>query len=535
MADFNAFVIIFLIIFIIWLPQAIYQILVWSYWWQVKEYRLDRFWIFLKTADGRQKLGLNIIILKFIVLVFSFIYIPISLLLFFYQDLILIKDLFQKRARKPVITKRINKIYITGFFGIVLTIFAFYFLGFRRALLLGEFALILTPYVGILWTIPIVKRVKKEEIQKAKAVLSKIKPTVIGITGSYGKTTTKEFVAHLLSQKFITAKTEGSENTEFGIARKTQKNVFNGTKFFVVEMGAYKKGEIRKLADIVNPSIGIITGIEEQHLSLFGSLQDIKDAKYELIESLPKEGIALFNLTNEYCRGLYQKARQANNSWKILGYYAGQKRINFNEKPDIVLTPEKISSAGCEFELEYENENKRFYAPIKGLHLLQNLAAAILVARQFGLSWKMIKRGIETLVMPEGTMNVYRIKNNVLVIDDSRNSNPSAFSSALDYLSLIEGKKKVVITNGIIELGDSSDYIHFRLGKEMKHSIDKILLTNKDFYESFKKGLGKYIYKLVLIDERFALKNIEKILTEGNCVVLLEGRLPSLLTQKFKN
>jgi len=132
-------------------------------------------------------------------------------------------------------------------------------------------------------------------------------------------------------------------------------------------------------------------------------------------------------------------------------------------------------------------------------------------------------------------MNVYRIKNNVLVIDDSRNSNPSAFSSALDYLSLIEGKKKVVITNGIIELGDSSDYIHFRLGKEMKHSIDKILLTNKDFYESFKKGLGKYIYKLVLIDERFALKNIEKILTEGNCVVLLEGRLPSLLTQKFKN
>ena len=532
MVDFTTIIIIYLIIILLWLPQAVYQILTWTYWWQIKEYRFDRFWVFLKTSYGREKLGLYSICLKFLALILGVFYLPIPFFIFAFQDILFLRNVFLRRVRIPVVTERVEKIFVTSFFAMVITIFVL--LDPRKvlgSLLFGEMLLLITPYVGILWTIPIVNKTKRKEIEKAKKVLSLVNPTVVGITGSYGKTTTKEFVAHLLSQKYTTAKTEGSENTEFGIARKTFKNVVKGTKFFVVEMGAYKAGEIKKLAGIVRPTIGIITGIEEQHLSLFGSLENIKKAKFELIESLPKGGVAIFNYSNKYCRELAGWATKLPTKLEVLGYYVKNKGNKEDINTDIFSEVLSVNREKISFKVALGEEQKKLSANLPGLHFLENLTCAVLVAKFLGVSWKDIEKGCKSIAVPENTMDVYKLKSGSIIIDDTHNSTPLAFESALKYLSYFKDKKKVVITSGIIELGVTSESVHERIGNIMSENIDKIILTNSDFYESIKSGLGDKSNRLILGNDRSLDSEIAKIITSEKSVILLEGRLPTIILE----
>jgi len=525
MVDNNLKINSFLLLFTLWLLQAVYQVLCWTYWLQVKEYRLDRFWVFLKTSDGRRRLGLIIIFLKFLFLAFFNEFPLFFFSLIFYIDTLFLKDLVERRIKKPVVTERIKKIWLTSLFGFVIVFLT-------RNFLWGEVLSILTPFLGIFLTIPIVNRVKKEEIRKALKVLNRVKPIVIGITGSYGKTTTKEFVAHLLSQKFKTAKTEGSENTEFGIARKTYKNVVKGTKFFVVEMGAYRKGEIAKLAKIVNPQVGIITGIEEQHLSLFGSLENIKNTKFELIEALPENGVAIFNLSNKDSQELAQKARLIK-GLKVFGYYVGSKandRVSADIFSKVVsATPEKIN-----FKVFYNNEMRKLTANLTGIHFLENLTAAILVARHFGVPWKNIKKGCKSIKIPENRMEVYKLKTGSVVINDTYNSTPRAFESALKYLSLFKRKKRIVVTSGVIELGNVSDIFHRKIGEELAKFSDYVFLTNKDFYKSISLGMGRKKSKLILGEEAEIREKLIKLVKTNKNVFLLEGRIPASILEIFK-
>lgn len=526
---------------LIWLPQAIHQVLNWTYWWQVKEYRFDRFWLFLGTKEGRRKLDLNFIIIKLVFIFFAnfaFVFVYLTIALLSLKDFVFLKDLFWKKVRKPELTLRAKEILATNL--MVLLIVILYVLAAEtisqvlKSFIFGEFALLVASYIGILWTIPLVNRTKAEEIKKAKMVLAEVKPTVIGVTGSYGKTTTKDFIAYLLSQKYKVAKTEGSENTEFGIARKTYKNVSPSIKFFVVEMGAYKRGEITKLADIVKPSIGIITGIEPQHLSLFGKIGNIMKAKFELVESLPENGVAIFNLSNKFCRKLAKTAKKSKVNLKVLGYYVKDKVDKAYDGADIVAEVSDVNYEKVSFRLQYKNETKKFSVRLPGVHFVENLACAILVAKLFGLTWSEIEKACQNVAVPQSTMNVYKLKSGSVIIDDTHNSTPLAFESAVKYLSYFRKRKKYVVTSGIIELGDMSDLIHRKLGRLMSKTVDKIFLTNPDFYPSIKAGLEKKDKKLVLVGEDSALE-MYNIIESGGAVILLEGRLPVKIAQVFRS
>jgi len=179
-----------LVIILFWLPQAIYQVLNWTYWWQVKEYRFDRFFVFLKTKDGKEKLDLIPIFLKLsilIIAIFKPLFIWLGLFLLILVDLKLFRETAQKSIRKPIVTERVKKILATCLLGIILTLLVYwYFNNIAFSLFIGEVLLLLSPLAGMLWTIPIVNKIKIEEIEKAQKVLKKIKPTVIGITGSTG-------------------------------------------------------------------------------------------------------------------------------------------------------------------------------------------------------------------------------------------------------------------------------------------------------------------------------------------------------------
>lgn len=498
-----------LVVLLAWFPQAISQLLGWIYWWQVKEYRFDRFKVFLTSRDGMRSLGLLFIIAKFLVLLISYFWGNFLLLfaLLLFLDGKLLFEVVQRRLRRPIFTLRAAELFLTGILFILLTILFVFggFSDFAGVLAFGEVGLVGAPIVGILWTAPLVFLSKVGAIKQARGRLAKVGPVVVGVAGSYGKTTTKEFIAQLLATRYKTAKTLRHENTEFGVARAAAQ-IAADTQFFVVEMGAYKKGEIKKLADIVRPSVGVITGIEPQHAALFGSLSEIRRTKYELIKSLPEGGLSVFNWTNSYCRQLAKLARKR---WKVAKY--GNARI-------LSATAEGVA---------FEFSGRKLFAGVHGIHFVQNATAAIVVARHFGVTWLQIKEGLRQLRIPERTMTVVRVGNG-LVVDDSYNATPAGAGAAVKYLALFPDKKKVVISPGIIELGQYSDQIHQDLGRLAARVVDEMILTSDDFAQPIKKGFGGNALKVSVVDDVDALfSKMNSLLREG-AVVLLEGRTPLL-------
>jgi UDP-N-acetylmuramoyl-tripeptide--D-alanyl-D-alanine ligase len=542
-------------IIIFWFPQTIAQLLNWTYWWQVKEYRFDRFRLLLGSRDGRRNLGILKVSLKLFVILQSIFFPHLVSLFIIYQiiqpdpiyiDLIILSYLFSnlllplitfsmldisyvfklvnKNFRKPVFTQRAKRIVATGvLFSVLFVTVILFTRDYRHSLLFGELSLLASPYIGILLTIPSVNKAKKEDIEKARKRLKKVKPTVIGITGSYGKSSTKEFVSHLLAKRYKTAKTTGSENTEFGVARKTVKYVKKDTKFFVVEMGAYKKGEVKRLVDIVRPNVGIITGIEPQHLSLFGSIDQIMKTKYELVEGLSKGGIAIFNLSNNYCRKLYQKAKKDRPDLTLLSY-----GLNVKNAADISATVVSESDKGVAFEIKQDGVQKKMLSPIQGGHLVENLLAAILISRMFKIPWEDISLSCNNVKLQDKTMQVIKTKKGYTVVDDSYNSTPTGFKAALKHISSYKGKK-LVITPGIIELRELSGQIHKNIASDMvKVGVDNLILTNNDFFKYFKSN-PKLENKIDLITKRKDIKKIKKYLKKGS-VILVEGRVPKFVS-----
>ena len=508
---------------LIWFPQAISQTLLWLYWWQTKEYRWDRFKILLKSSEGRKKLKLNYIALKIALILLSCFIESLSwitILLFLILDCQLLLKIIKREIRRPNLTFRAGIILLISFIAILLTVIGTF------PLIIGELSLIISLVMGIILTALVVNQAKKKMLKKAKIKLEKIKPIVIGITGSYGKTTTKDFIAHLLSQKYPTAKTTGNKNTSIGIAQEIIKNLKHNSKFFVVEMGAYRRGEINTLTKIVHPQIGIITGIEPQHLALFGSLEEIKKTKFELIESLPAKGIAIFNFANSYCRQMARQAKKLKSKLRILSYGTQAKVI-------------AITTRGITFEIKKDKTKQRVSVPVAGVHLVENLSAAILIARIFDVSWAQIKQGCQTITTPQKTMQVYQLKNGATIIDDSYNTNPQGFQAALNYLSLFNKKKKIIFTPGIIELGKSSSKIHQKIGQLMAQTVDEIILTNQEFADDIKKGLGKEAVKFKIIERSKKQQNqFLKLINNPNSVILWEGRVPQNLInliEKIKN
>ena len=532
-----------LVILLAWFPQAVRQVLAWIYWWQVKEYRLDRFKVFLLRSDGRKNLEFGLIGFKLLVFLLAVVFHQVFWMIFavlLALDLKLLLEIINRKSRRPVFTQRARWITASSliFIFVIITTGAFWLEKDNLILIyiVGELSLLLAPVLGIFWTSPLVNVVKRKEIHKAKKRLQEIGPTVIGVTGSYGKTITKEFIAHLLSQKYKTAKTTGSENTELGIARKTVRFVKKGVEFFVVEMGAYKRGEIKVLTQIADPKVGVITGIEPQHLSLFGSLGEIKRTKFELIEALPKKGIAVFNLSNKYCRELAKKARRQFPDLRVFGYFLkGENKTNIAAEIESRIL--SVDIEGVTFEVKQGKTAKKLFAPVRGAHLIENLSGAILVARLFGLSWKQIREGCRSIQLPEKAMQTYKLRKGAYVVDDTYNATPKGFEAAVRYLLLFRDRKKVVITPGIIELGGVSEKVHKDLGKLMGDRIDEIIFTNREFVKSIEQGLGSKKKKLKVIEKPEKLIEEFVRFVDKNYVILLEGRLPKSLMdfiEKYK-
>ena len=439
----------------------------WLALWQRKEYRADRLKTHLQINEGRREF-LNLL------------------------------NLFTWQKKLPKFTLRIFLILIFVFIGSSQLFFLFLgnlvklifpFLGdqFPLSLFLSLLFLhLLTPLLialGVFLSFILTTWTKQLLFFWAKKKLNAAHPLVIAITGSFGKSATKEMLYRVLKKKFSVLKTEGNENTKNRIALLLI-NSLKKQQIFICEIGAYRKGEIKGICQLIKPTIGILTGIDAQHQALFGNLGNIKKAKYELIEALSKDGQAFFNSHNLYTR-------------------------------ELALQTKKVPV------LFFGNEEK-IKLPLWAKNYQENSQAALKVAEYLGLKRGEVLEILKNLKPFSHGLTFRKGRKGGLLIDDAYNANPTGFLSMLDFLAQeYPSYKKIVVTPGIIELGKASDEIHQKIGSKVRNIESSLVLTK----DNFKKALEKGYNRKIKVYKEEKLINFLKGKLEKETVILFEGRI----------
>lgn len=526
-------------ILVLWLQSAFFDTLSYCYTWQLKEYRIDRFKDFATTRQGQLRfLGYRFIWRAILALglytAFAHsTYLGYVVLTVLFLDLANnVSGIVRRKLVRPKITARSMTIVMVSLIaeGTVLVLTW----QLNLILLMLVFRFLITSGIVLVTSIP-VQFAKQVIIFLATKKLSKYKKlTVIGITGSYGKTSVKEFTAHILEAKLKVKKTPQNTNTDIGIAIFILRNSFDDIDAFVVEMGAYRMGEIKKICNMTKPSIGIITAIAEQHLSLFGSIENIQKAKFELLESLPEDGFAITNADNQYCASpldtITAKKRQT--------FGLGEEQIEHTNNPDFLITDIKTNLKGITWKGTYENIERIVEAPVLGDHQATNMAPALMVAAHMKIGGENAVERCKTLP------NNSKTSTNIIeygvsrVIDDSYNSNPKGFNAALDIMCKFPStERRVIVTRGMIELGSKSRELHEKIGEEIAFCADELIIITPDNVKPLKDGIDhikdKYKVEVKLIyDHKKLVKYIQQY-KDTPATILLENRIPALLRKEF--
>ena len=526
------------LIFIFWFVAVLKNILFWIYMWQTKEYRIDRMRVHFELPTSK-----NLILNKknaWLGILFLFSLAPFSLMRFSIAILVLVLYvLFSFRAMRQYQdnTIKIPRFTIRGslvVFGVIttyilLSIVVFIFI---NKMMVSWFLIadILIPlfvagFIGA--SHPVSIWIKNRIIKKATRKRERLKNLlVIGITGSYGKSSMKEILFTILKDNFNTIKTPKNINADIGIAKVFLKDATEKHDVFIVEMGAYKRGEIQKTTNMIKPQIGILTGINPQHISLFGSLQNIQKAKYELMESLPSKGLAIFNGDNENVRALY---RQCKNPKRL---YSTNPSIDHGSQKVLVS---EISNTPKGLEISvYEDgeENVILKAPLLGKHNATNIVGAVTVARELGIDYTDIKRALLKVKAPPHTLQLKKGIKDSIVIDDAYASNEDGVSAALKVLDTLKGNKKICILQPLIELGDSAERVHKKIANEIAKVCDYLIVTSRDYYsiilkEAIDNGMSKdNIFCLLRPQE--ALRKAQELINKDD-IVLVENRVSEVV------
>lgn len=343
---------------------------------------------------------------------------------------------------------------------------------------------LLTPFAlvaGNILMTPVEAFFRRRFIQQAKNVMNAIGPTVIGITGSYGKTTTKNFLRDILSARYKVYATPKSYNTMMGVCIAINRDLAQdySIEYFISEMGAYIPGEIQRLCYLTPPHISIVVEVGPQHLERFGSLENIAIAKYEIIKGLGPDGLGVFNWDNPYVREMYER-----------GYPNNRIAVSTMLSPEDVTVggPRFIASNiqesldGLIFDVTdvLKGEKVRFETALFGRHNALNLLLATAVAVHEGLSLREIALRVRTLQPTESRLVKQTTSAGITIINDSYSANPVGVVSSLNVLAMHTNGRRLVITPGMVELGDLHVDENRKLGEyAAKVATDIILVGEK--------------------------------------------------------
>ena len=508
--------IVIITILILFLIKLLRDCLYFAWLWQVKEYRMDRMKSYLKEDGQIIKNNIFYLVALFLILTFYFsqqVFIYLTLLFFTYTFYQILREIKSRTLKRPKFTLKIVSIF---FLEVI-----FYFLFFapswipvsagmtENLILLLLFLYLITPVlitVIILFTNPFFNFQKRRLIKKAGLKMRGLKKIKgIGITGSYGKTSTKEFLYAILSEKYKVIRTTGNNNTNIGVAYTVLNKVSDEYDYFICEMGAYKIGEIAEICNIVKPEIGILTGINEQHLDLFGSIENTIKAKFELIEALPEDGMAVLNGDNKYIESRIKNRRE--------GFSPTVKFFRAKAlAPSIKVYQDYVG---------FDFQNQIFKLNLLGKHYIENVLSAIMTAEYLGMNLDEIKNAVEKIKPAGFMMRKLSGPNNSIFIDDSYSANPDGVMAALDYLDeAYQDYKKIIVFPGIIELGNSRDEIHKKLFNRIDEVCDMAFIMGIKNQESRIKNKCKFIFQ----DDFNKVAEMLKNNLDEKTVVLFESR-----------
>lgn len=400
-------------------------------------------------------------------------------------------------------------------------------------------------------TSPIEKRRNARFVTAAKTVLAARADLIkIGVTGSYGKTTAKNLLSAFLSKEYSTCVTPGNYNTPMGIALTVRDELLADDEVFVAEMGARYRGDIRELCDVVSPSIAVITAIGTQHLETFGSEENLLVTKNELIEALPADGVAIFNGDNDGAIKLYDRCAKrrlisGSDEEAVQKLYAlfstGDRRAKCKTAADVKPTEEEVkalsrfdafygdicyAARGMEFTLVLNGRAARITTALLGAHVPSMIAECALTANYLGISLEKIKFAASEVKAVAHRLELLYNGDDV-IIDDAYNGNEAGAQNALEVLSKFSPRIRVLITPGIVELGEHGEAANARIGELAAVSCDYAIFVggNASALARGAKSAGMNVDNVTEVRDLDGA--IEKLKTiKGEKAVLFENDLP---------
>lgn len=368
--------------------------------------------------------------------------------------------------------------------------------------------------------IPYERQVQQSYETDAVRRLRDVHPTVIGITGSYGKSSSKSMLAHLLQFHAPTLAATGSINTLMGITRHVREELANGHQFMVVEMGAFKTGSIRRLCQLTPPSAALITAVGDMHLERFGSLDEIVRAKSELAEALPDGGILVVNADSP---GALRIAR-ASSRCRVLLY--GETSTE-----DLATRLEHVqfSKKGTTFVLRTKDGVYECFTPLLGRPIIMNLAGAFTLATALGVDPAIAVAALRTLKPVSNRLEVVE-EGGVMWVRDAYNSNQFGFRAALEVAAALPVSRRVLVTPGVIELGPQQFDVNRALSREASAVCDHTVVvapTNREAFVAGHRDAGREPRLVTVANRTEAFTWIKAHVTEGD-LVILENDLPDL-------
>lgn len=458
-----------------------------------------------------------------------------SLLLFvgFYLVLTYLytKKIKNEQVKKPlVVTARVKRLYITMILIYAVVVIPMTIAYLDEMLVTNYLFLGFVGYLNYLVVLlanlinkPIEKLVYLSYKRKAANKLKKYNIPVIGITGSYGKTSSKNIINDILSVKFNSFATPKNFNTTYGLINTVNNYLDKFSNLFIAEMGAFKKGEIKKSCKFIKPTHGVLTTIGQAHLESFGSQKNIQEGKFELIESLPHDGIAILNGDDEY-----QVNYKIKNNCHI--YWIGID----NKDVDLCATEIKLSHQGTTFKVKFKDDDKEyeFKTRLLGNHNVYNLLSGILLGKLLGMNISELQRGVSKVRTIEHRLELKKM-GDINLIDDAYNSNPVGSKAAVEVLGMMPGMK-IIVTPGMIELGDEQYNLNKLFGTYIASNVDYVILVGREQTKPIYEGL---VQKKFPEDKIFILNDVKEAfplmrkLSDGETYVLLENDLPDLFNE----
>ncbi|NCP67053.1 hypothetical protein GW756_03700 [bacterium] len=486
--------------------------------WQIREYRFDRLKAWLNTQDGKQffipwvsagiwprpKLSFRVLLIS----VFAILLWMGALIAVMIYPLMLAVECSIQYKMDPVggfqfcSAQWFNKSWVE-----------------TLALLFAERLIWLFVGLSVLISNVPVRLKKLHLFYQAGKVIKNADQNItrIGITGSYGKSSTKELLVHLLKSEFgkdAVLYNPANENTEVAIARLILSNqaFFKSSlkpKFLVIETGAYKKGEIGTVAKMIQPQYSILTGLNQQHVELFGSIEKTREAKFELAEGTSKT--VFFNSDNAYLKAIF-------NDQKIT---ATNVPISFKAAQNLKASAHKT---------DFEEYGQRFTLPWPGEFFVHNTLLALELCREIGISPANLVLHLEHLPPLDRALSLTEKPQGYTLLRDTYSANPDGVLSAIDHLKNFPGQK-IFVSIPLRELGGHAETVHEQIFEKLAKLEVEVFWEKSDFAELGKKVLGENFHRL---DNNFELFEAKIKSLKAGDVVLLESKLSQKVLNRFK-